>query len=198
MSASVLDFMGFAQKGGSVLSFVRLAEDQGGAEPGAHRRAAGRRGARLRRRRRRLGRRAADGAPRPHPRARQPARDPGRRIALEPGCRACRSSALLEKIEFAAGAERVETMDAQRLARRVPRRHDRLQHRRDGLRLAARPGAGRPGGDAARDRAERRRGREPTRRRSRSAGSPPPTRRRRASCCTSPTRRRARRRRSTS
>jgi indolepyruvate ferredoxin oxidoreductase len=25
--ASVLDFMGFAQKGGSVLSFVRLAKD---------------------------------------------------------------------------------------------------------------------------------------------------------------------------
>ena len=27
-SASVLDFMGFAQKGGAVLSFVRLARDQ--------------------------------------------------------------------------------------------------------------------------------------------------------------------------
>ena len=89
---------------------------QGGAEPGAHRRAAGRRGARLRRRRRRVGRRAADGAPRPHARARQHARDPGRRVALEPGRRACSVEALLEKIEFAAGAERVETMDAQALA----------------------------------------------------------------------------------
>ena len=74
--------------------------------------------------------------------------------------RACRSTQLLEKLRFAAGAERVETLDAQALARGVPRRLDRLQHPRAGLRVAARPGAGRPGGAAARDRAEWRRGRE--------------------------------------
>jgi indolepyruvate ferredoxin oxidoreductase len=51
-SASVLDFMGFAQKGGAVLSFVRFA-DHRPAEPGAHRYPAGRRAARLRHGRRR-------------------------------------------------------------------------------------------------------------------------------------------------
>ena len=57
-SASVLDFMGFAQKGGSVLSFVRLADVPDAAEPGAHRHAAGRRDARVRPRGRRIARRA--------------------------------------------------------------------------------------------------------------------------------------------
>ena len=67
-------------------------QGQGGAQPGAHRRAAGRRRARLRRRRRRVGRCPADGAARPHARAREPARDSGRRVDLESRRRAAAST----------------------------------------------------------------------------------------------------------
>ncbi len=160
-SASVLDFMGFAQKGGAVLSFVRLAERRRSAEPGAHRRAAGRRGARLRHRRRRVAptrwRRSATAARASLANTHEIA---GRRIRLRNPDADLHVDALLDKLSSPPARTRVETLDAQPLARGLPRRHDRRQHRRAGLRVAARPGAGRPGGDAARDRAERRRGRE--------------------------------------
>ncbi len=141
-------------------AFVR-APGQGpvGAEPGADRRAAGRRGAGLRHRRRRFRRRAADGAPRPHPGAGQHPRDPGRRIALQSGCepqgRGAAREGRVRRRRRAGGDD-----GRAGAGRGVPRRLDRLQHRGHGLRLAARPGAGGPGGDAAGDRAERRRGRE--------------------------------------
>ena len=115
-AASVLDFMGFAQKGGSVLSFVRLRQGPGGAEPGAHRRAAGRRGARP----------ATSSSPRRaealqtvrHGRTRVLANMHEMPVAESLSIRtpACKVDALLQKIEFAAGNERVETLDAQALA----------------------------------------------------------------------------------
>ncbi len=156
-SASVLDFMGFAQKGGSVLSFVRLAARRCAAEPGAHRHAAGRRAARLRHGRRRERRRVADGAPRPHARSSstrtrsrtptlraEPGREPARR-------RAARQDAPRRRRRARGDLRRAGARDA------LSRRHDRREHPDAGLRVAARPGAGVARGDDARDRAEQRR-----------------------------------------
>ena len=158
-SASVLDFMGFAQKGGSVLSFVRLADlpsrlnqvriDTQQADAilacdlvvGA----------------------SADAlATVRHGRTRILANTHEVPVAesLRNPDASLKVPQLLEKLRFAAGADRVETLDAQALAESLPRRLDRLQHPGAGLCLAARAGAGQPGGAAARDRAERRRGGE--------------------------------------
>ena len=148
-AASVLDFMGFAQKGGSVLSLRAPGRRPGGAEPGAHRRPAGRRGAGLRHRRRRVARCAADRAPRPHARARQHARDPGRRVALATRTPTCSVDALLR--------EDASSPPAPSGSRRWTRRRLAEDFLGDtivanivahGLRVAARPGAGEPGGAA--------------------------------------------------
>src|SRR6478672_6911748 len=114
-SASVLDFMGFAQKGGSVLSFVRLAKDK--AALNQVRIDAQQADAML----------ACDVVVAASADALLTVRHGRTRVlanrheipvaeSLSNPDADLRVDALLEKIEFAAGAERVETMDAQRLA----------------------------------------------------------------------------------
>jgi Pyruvate/2-oxoacid:ferredoxin oxidoreductase gamma subunit len=156
--ASVLDFMGFAQKGGAVLSFVRVAPTADQLNQV------------------RIDTQQADvllacdlvvGA----------SADAlgtvkhGRTVVLanthelataafvrNPDA-SLQARALLEKLRHAAGDERVSTLDAQDLAQNADGRHDAQQHRDAGRRLPARPGAGQRSGAAARDRAERRRDR---------------------------------------
>ncbi len=114
-SASVLDFMGFAQKGGSVLSFVRLARDK--AALNQVRIDAQQADAML----------ACDVVVAASADALQTVRHGRTRVlanrheiavaeSLSNPDADLRVGALLEKIEFAAGKDRVETMDAQRLA----------------------------------------------------------------------------------
>ena len=114
-SASVLDFMGFAQKGGSVLSFVRLAKDP--AALNQVRIDAQQADAVL----------ACDIVVAASAEALQSVRRGRTRVlantheipvaeSLSNPDASLKVDALLEKIEFAAGAERVETMDAQMLA----------------------------------------------------------------------------------
>ncbi len=114
-SASVLDFMGFAQKGGSVLSFVRLAEDKAALNQV------------------RIDAQQADAVLAcdvvvaasadalqtvSHGRTRVLANRHEIAVAelLSNPDADLHVDALLAKLEFAAGADRVETMDAQRLA----------------------------------------------------------------------------------
>ncbi|MEO7116669.1 MAG: indolepyruvate ferredoxin oxidoreductase family protein, partial [Caldimonas sp.] len=114
-SASVLDFMGFAQKGGSVLSFVRLAEDKAALNQV------------------RIDAQQADAVLAcdvvvaasadalqtvSHGRTRVLANRHEIPVAesLSNPDADLHVDALLAKLEFAAGADRVETMDAQRLA----------------------------------------------------------------------------------
>ncbi|MEO6895019.1 MAG: indolepyruvate ferredoxin oxidoreductase family protein, partial [Caldimonas sp.] len=114
-SASVLDFMGFAQKGGSVLSFVRLAADK--AALNQVRIDAQQADAVL----------ACDVVVAASADALQTVRHGRTRVLANRHEIAVAESlsnpdadlhvdALLAKLEFAAGADRVETMDAQRLA----------------------------------------------------------------------------------
>jgi len=114
-SASVLDFMGFAQKGGSVLSFVRLAKDK--AALNQVRIDAQQADAVL----------ACDVVVAASADALQTVRRGRTRVlanrheipvaeSISNPDAELRVEALLAKIEFAAGADRVETMDAQRLA----------------------------------------------------------------------------------
>ncbi len=114
-SASVLDFMGFAQKGGSVLSFVRLAKDK--AALNQVRIDAQQADAVL----------ACDIVVAASPEALQTVRRGRTRVlantheipvaeSLSNPDASLKVEALLEKLEFAAGADRVETMDAQTLA----------------------------------------------------------------------------------
>nr|HET7857556.1 indolepyruvate ferredoxin oxidoreductase family protein [Caldimonas sp.] len=114
-SASVLDFMGFAQKGGSVLSFVRLARDK--AALNQVRIDAQQADAVL----------ACDVVVAASADALQTVRRGRTRVlanrheipvaeSISNPDADLRIEALLAKIEFAAGADRVETMDAQRLA----------------------------------------------------------------------------------
>ncbi|MEP6739063.1 MAG: indolepyruvate ferredoxin oxidoreductase family protein [Caldimonas sp.] len=114
-SASVLDFMGFAQKGGSVLSFVRLAEDE--AALNQVRIDAQQADAVL----------ACDIVVAASADALQTVRRGRTRVlantheiavaeSLSNPDASLKVDALLEKIEFAAGEDRVETMDAQALA----------------------------------------------------------------------------------
>jgi len=114
-AASVLDFMGFAQKGGSVLSFVRLAKDP--AALNQVRIDAQQADAVL----------ACDIVVAASADALQTVRRGRSRVlantheipvaeSLSNPDASLKVEALLEKIEFAAGAERVETMDAQALA----------------------------------------------------------------------------------
>ncbi|HEY3633570.1 MAG TPA: indolepyruvate ferredoxin oxidoreductase family protein [Caldimonas sp.] len=114
-SASVLDFMGFAQKGGSVLSFVRLARDK--AALNQVRIDAQQADAVL----------ACDVVVAASADALQTVRRGRTRVlanrheipvaeSISNPDADLRIDALLDKIAFAAGAERVETMDAQRLA----------------------------------------------------------------------------------
>jgi indolepyruvate ferredoxin oxidoreductase len=114
-SASVLDFMGFAQKGGSVLSFVRLASDK--AALNQVRIDAQQADAVL----------ACDVVVAASADALQTVRRGRTRVlanrheipvaeSISNPDADLRVDALLDKIAFAAGAERVETMDAQRLA----------------------------------------------------------------------------------
>jgi indolepyruvate ferredoxin oxidoreductase len=114
-SASVLDFMGFAQKGGSVLSFVRLASDR--AALNQVRIDAQQADAVL----------ACDVVVAASADALQTVRRGRTRVlanrhelpvaeSISNPDADLRIDALLDKIAFAAGAERVETMDAQRLA----------------------------------------------------------------------------------
>ncbi len=114
-SASVLDFMGFAQKGGSVLSFVRLAEDK--AALNQVRIDAQQADAVL----------ACDVVVAASADALQTVRHGRTRVLANRHEIAVAESlsnpdadihvdALLDKIAFAAGADRVETLDAQRLA----------------------------------------------------------------------------------
>jgi len=114
-SASVLDFMGFAQKGGSVLSFVRLAQDK--AALNQVRIDAQQADAVL----------ACDVVVAASADALQTVRRGRTRVlantheipvaeSLSNPDASLKVEALLEKIEYAAGEERVETMDAQALA----------------------------------------------------------------------------------
>jgi indolepyruvate ferredoxin oxidoreductase len=114
-SASVLDFMGFAQKGGSVLSFVRLAREASALNQ--VRIDAQQADAVL----------ACDLVVAASAEALQTVRHGRTRVlantheipvaeSLSNPDASLRMDALLEKIEFAAGADRVETMDAQALA----------------------------------------------------------------------------------
>ena len=114
-SASVLDFMGFAQKGGSVLSFVRLAEDK--AALNQVRIDAQQADAVL----------ACDVVVAASADALQTVRRGRTRVlantheipvaeSLSNPDASLKVEALLEKIAFAAGDEQVETMDAQALA----------------------------------------------------------------------------------
>jgi indolepyruvate ferredoxin oxidoreductase len=111
----VLDFMGFAQKGGSVLSFVRLARDR--AALNQVRIDAQQADAVL----------ACDVVVAASPEALQTVRHGRTRVlantheiavaeSLSNPDADLRIDALLDKLAFAAGAERVETMDAQLLA----------------------------------------------------------------------------------
>ena len=188
-SASVLDFMGFAQKGGSVLSFVRLAREQAAALNQV-----------------RIDAQQADamlacdvvvgasaealGTVR-HGRTRVLANVheiPVAESLTQPRRRPAASTLLLDKLEFAAGAERVETLDAQTLAEDFL--GDSIVANIVAMGYAWQRGLV-PVGLAAMQRAielNGRRGRRTTRRRSRSAASPRPTRPPAASCCTSPIR----------
>src|SRR5450432_3719983 len=114
-SASVLDFMGFAQKGGSVLSFVRLAEDK--AALNQVRIDAQQADAVL----------ACDVVVAASADALQTVRRGRTRVlanrheipvaeSLSNPDADLHVDALLDKLAFAAGDDRVETMDAQRLA----------------------------------------------------------------------------------
>ena len=114
-SASVLDFMGFAQKGGSVLSFVRLAKER--AALNQVRIDAQQADAVL----------ACDIVVAASPEALQTVRHGRTRVlantheiavaeSLSNPDASVQVDALLDKLEFAAGEDRVETMDAQRLA----------------------------------------------------------------------------------
>ena len=114
-SASVLDFMGFAQKGGSVLSFVRLAQDKEALNQ--VRIDAQQADAVL----------ACDVVVAASADALQTVRHGRTRVlantheipvaeSLSNPDASLKVDALLEKIAFAAGAERLETMDAQALA----------------------------------------------------------------------------------
>ena len=114
-SASVLDFMGFAQKGGSVLSFVRLARER--AALNQVRIDAQQADAVL----------ACDIVVAASPEALQTVRHGRTRVlantheiavaeSLSNPDASLQVDALLDKLAFAAGEERVETMDAQRLA----------------------------------------------------------------------------------
>ena len=114
-SASVLDFMGFAQKGGSVLSFVRLAQDK--AALNQVRIDAQQADAVL----------ACDVVVAASADALQTVRRGRTRVlantheipvaeSLSNPDASLKVDALLEKIEYAAGEERVEAMDAQALA----------------------------------------------------------------------------------
>ncbi|MGZ5275837.1 MAG: indolepyruvate ferredoxin oxidoreductase family protein [Caldimonas sp.] len=114
-AASVLDFMGFAQKGGSVLSFVRLAKDP--AALNQVRIDAQQADAVL----------ACDIVVAASADALQTVRHGRTRVivntheipvaeSLSNPDASLKVGALIEKLEFAAGAERVETMDAQTLA----------------------------------------------------------------------------------
>jgi indolepyruvate ferredoxin oxidoreductase len=114
-SASVLDFMGFAQKGGAVLSFVRLAKDK--AALNQVRIDAQQADAVL----------ACDVVVAASADALQTVRRGRTRVlanrheipvaeSISNPDADLRIDALLAKIAFAAGAERVETMDAQQLA----------------------------------------------------------------------------------
>ena len=114
-AASVLDFMGFAQKGGAVLAFVRLAEDPSALNQ--VRIDAQQADAML----------ACDLVVAASADALQTVRHGRTRVLVNrhgiPVAESLRNpdadlhvDALLEKIEFAAGAERVETLDAQQLA----------------------------------------------------------------------------------
>ena len=115
-SASVLDFMGFAQKGGAVLSFVRLADAPERLNQVRIDTPAGRRDPGLRRGGRRLGRRAcrpcATAAPASSPTCTR-SRWPSRCAIRTPTCKV---ELLLEKMRFVAGEDQVETFDAQTLA----------------------------------------------------------------------------------
>ena len=181
-SASVLDFMGFAQKGGSVLSFVRLADVP----------------ARLNQVR--IDTQQADailacdlvvGA---SPDALQTVRHGRTRILANthevPVAEALRNPDANLKVDAAAArscasppaSDRVETLDAQSAGRGLPRRHDRRQHPGARLCVAARPGAGEPDGAAcARSSSTAWRCRT-TSWRSRSADWRPPTRGARSAC----------------
>ena len=114
-SASVLDFMGFAQKGGSVLSFVRLAKDP--AALNQVRIDAQQADAVL----------ACDIVVAASADALQTVRRGRTKVlvntheipvaeSLSNPDASLKVEALLEKLEYACGAERVETMDAQTLA----------------------------------------------------------------------------------
>jgi indolepyruvate ferredoxin oxidoreductase len=114
-AASVLDFMGFAQKGGSVLSFVRLAQDPSALNQ--VRIDAQQADAML----------ACDIVVAASADALQTVRRGRTRVlantheipvaeSLSNPDASLKVDALLEKLEFAAGADRVETMDAQTLA----------------------------------------------------------------------------------
>ncbi|MDQ2733525.1 MAG: indolepyruvate ferredoxin oxidoreductase family protein, partial [Pseudomonadota bacterium] len=114
-SASLLDFMGFAQKGGSVLSFVRLAKDK--AALNQVRIDAQQADAVL----------ACDVVVAASAEALQTVRRGRTRVlantheiavaeSLSNPDASLKVEALLEKIEFAAGEDRVETMEAQTLA----------------------------------------------------------------------------------
>jgi indolepyruvate ferredoxin oxidoreductase len=114
-AASVLDFMGFAQKGGSVLSFVRLAKDPSALNQ--VRIDAQQADAVL----------ACDIVVAASPDALQTVRHGRTRVlvntheipvaeSLSNPDASLKVDALLDKLAFAAGAERVETMDAQTLA----------------------------------------------------------------------------------
>jgi indolepyruvate ferredoxin oxidoreductase len=114
-AASVLDFMGFAQKGGSVLSFVRLARDP--AALNQVRIDAQQADAVL----------ACDIVVAASADALQTVRRGRTKVlantheipvaeSLSNPDASLQVEALLEKLEFAAGADRVETMDAQTLA----------------------------------------------------------------------------------
>ena len=114
-SASVLDFMGFAQKGGSVLSFVRLAKDK--AALNQVRIDAQQADAVL----------ACDVVVAASADALQTVRHGRTRVlanrheipvaeSLSNPDASLQVEGLLAKLEFAAGADRVETMDAQQLA----------------------------------------------------------------------------------
>jgi indolepyruvate ferredoxin oxidoreductase len=157
-SASVLDFMGFAQKGGAVLSFVRLAENASALNQV------------------RIDAQQADAvlacdivvAATPealatvrHGRTKVLAnlheiRSPNRCATRTPTCRSTAAR------EACVRGRRRSGRDARCAGARrgLSRRLDRVEHRCDGLCVAARSGACRPAGVAACDRVERRCGRE--------------------------------------
>jgi indolepyruvate ferredoxin oxidoreductase len=95
-SASVLDFMGFAQKGGMVLSYVRIADVPERLNQVRIDTPAGRCDPRLRHGRRRQQRFAADGKARAHADRRQHARDPHGELRPQSGRRSARRVAARE------------------------------------------------------------------------------------------------------